>query len=405
MTSQPLAGVRVLELGRLLAAPLAAQILGDLGAEVVKVERAGRGDDFRRYGPVFLKDADGQPTPESAGYISTNRNKRSVTVDFAKPEGREVILGLARRCDVFIENFKVGNLADYGLDYASVRRINPGVIYLSVTGFGQTGPYAARPGTDGAFQALSGLMSITGEPDGEPTRVGTFAVDYVTGVYGAVAVLAALRHRELNGGGGQAIDLALFDSAIAAMAPRSTEYLIGGPSPKRAGNRLAGAAPSQPYRCSDGYLQVQAAMEEHFRVLCDLIDRPALAEDPRFATLSARIANVEALAVELESVFETRSIGHWYDLLSEGGLIVAPIYDVAQCFDDPHVRSRGLRVTTPHELGVTVDLVASPMRFSATPIETYRAPPTQGEGVADVLAEWLGYTSEQVSDLRAIGAV
>ena len=400
----PLSGIRVLELGRMLAAPLVGQLLGDLGADVVKIERLGEGDDFRRYGLVFVKDSDGNPTAESAAYTSMNRNKRSVAVDLAQPSGSELVRDLARKCDIFIENFKVGSLARFGLDYAAQRAVNPGLIYLSVTGFGQAGPYAHRPATDSVFQAMSGLMDVTGEPDGEPVKVGTYAADYTAGLYGALAALAALRHRDQTGEG-QHIDLSLLDCAMALVAPRSCEYLIGGSIPRRIGNRTPGTAPGQLFRCADGHLMVQAGGDRQFATLCKVIERPDLAEDSRFASMQLRLINIDALAEALEETFLTRTGREWFDLLSAAGVLTAPTYDVAQCFADPQVKARGLRVTVPHPIGGSVDLLASPMRFSATPIETYRAPPTMGEGAEDVLSSWLDYDPEQIERLRAAGAI
>jgi crotonobetainyl-CoA:carnitine CoA-transferase CaiB-like acyl-CoA transferase len=400
----PLAGLRVLELGRLLAAPLAAQLLADLGAEVVKVERPGEGDDFRRYGLVFVKDQAGEPTAESAIYTSVNRNKRSITADLSHPDGRALVRDLARRCDIFIENFKVGALTRFGLDYPTLRAADPGLIYLSVTGFGQTGPYAPKPGSDGAFQAMSGLMSVTGEPGGEPVRAGTFAVDYITGVYAALAVMAALRRKDATGAG-QHIDLSLLDCGIATLAPRSCEYLVGGSLPARIGNRTPGTAPAQPFRCADGYLSVQAGSDRLFAELCRVLERPDIAADPRFATPKLRLVNIDPLAELLEPAFLTRTSREWFDLLSAAGMITAPIYDVAQCFADPQVQARGMRVSVPHSLGVPVDLVANPMRFSETPITDYRAPPTLGEGTSEVLRGWLDYDDEAISRLRSAGAI
>jgi crotonobetainyl-CoA:carnitine CoA-transferase CaiB-like acyl-CoA transferase len=400
----PLTGIRVLELGRMLAAPLVGQLLGDLGAEVVKIERRGEGDDFRRYGLVFVKDRNGNPTAESAAYTSANRNKRSITVDLAHPEGSEVVRRLARKCDVFIENFKVGSLARFALDYAAQRAANPGVIYLSVSGFGQSGPYAQKPATDSVFQAMSGLMDVTGEPDGEPVKVGTYAADYTAGLYGALAVLAAMRHRDRTGEG-QHIDLALLDCGIAFVAQRSCEYLIGNSIPGRIGNRTPGTAPGQLFRCADGHIMVQAGSDRMFATLCKVIERPDIAADPRFATLPLRLANIDPLAEALEESFLTRSGKEWFDVLSSASLLVAPIYNVAQCFADPQVQARGIRVTVAHPIGGSVDLVANPMRFSITPIEGYRSPPTMGEGTDDVLSNWLGYDKEKIGHLRAAGAI
>jgi crotonobetainyl-CoA:carnitine CoA-transferase CaiB-like acyl-CoA transferase len=400
----PLAGLRVLELGRLLAAPLVGQLLADLGAEVVKIERRGEGDEFRRYGLVFVKDQDGNPTAESAIYTSVNRNKRSITADLANPEAQALVRSLAERCDVFIENFKVGGLARFGLDYATLRAANPGIIYLSVTGFGQTGPYAPNPGSDAVFQAMSGLMSVTGEPDSEPVKAGTYAIDYITGVYGALSVMAALRSRDQTGEG-QHVDLSLLDCGIATLAPRSCDYLIGGVVPGRVGNRTPGAAPGQLFRCADGLINVQAGSDRLFAILCKVLDRPDLAEDPRFASPRQRLLNVDTLAELLEETFVTRTGREWFEVLNAAGLIAAPIYDVAQCFADPQVQARGMRVSTPHALGGTVDLVANPMRFSASPIEDYRAPPTLGEGTDDVLSAWLDYDDTKITQLRAAGAI
>jgi crotonobetainyl-CoA:carnitine CoA-transferase CaiB-like acyl-CoA transferase len=399
----PLTGIRVLELGRMLAAPLVGQLLGDLGAEVVKIERRGEGDDFRRYGLVFVKDCDGKPTAESAAYTSANRNKRSITVDLAHPEGSELVRDLARKCDVFIENFKVGSLARFALDYAAQRAANPGVIYLSVSGFGQSGPYAQKPATDSVFQAMSGLMDVTGEPDGEPVKVGTYAVDYTAGLYGALAVVAAIRHRDRTGAG-QHIDLSLLDCGIAFLAQRSCEYLIGNSVPGRIGNRTPGTAPGQLFRCADGHIMVQAGSDRMFATLCKVIERPDVAADPRFATLQSRLANIDPLAAALEESFITRTGKEWFEPLSAAGVLVAPIYNVAQCFADPQVQARGMRVTVPHPIGGSVDLVANPMRFSSTPIEGYRSPPIMGEGTDDVLSNWLGYGKEKIAQLRASGA-
>lgn len=400
----PLGGIRALELGRYLAAPLVGQLLGDLGAEVVKVERRGEGDEFRRYGLAFVRDAEGNPTTESAPYVSVNRNKRSITADLAHPEGQEVVRGLARNCDVFIENFKVGALARFGLDYGALRAANPGVIYLSVSGYGQTGPYAPRPATDSAFQAMSGLWHVTGEPDGEPARIGLPASDYIGGLYGALSIVAALRHRDRTGEG-QYIDLSLLDCSVAFLAPRSSEYLISGSVPGRIGNRTPGTAPGQLFRCADGQIMVQAGSNRLFSTLCKILDRPDIAADPRFTTLQLRLVNIDLLARALEESFLTRTGREWFDVLSAAGLIAAPIYDVAQCFADPQVQARGNRVSVTHPLGQSVDMVASPMRFSATPIKDYRCPPPLGEGTLDVLRSWLGYDDERIGQLRDSEAI
>lgn len=401
----PLQGIRVLELGRLLAAPFAAQMLADMGAEVIKVERAGRGDEFRYYGPPFLRDKDGERTDQSASFASTNRNKRGMSVDFAKPEGREIILDLARRSDVFIENFKTGSLAHYGLDYDGIKAVNPDIVYLSVTGFGQSGPYASRPGTDGAFQAMSGMMAVTGEPDGEPQKMGTFIVDFMTGLFGAIAVLGALRHREINQGGGQAIDLALLDCSLASMAMRTAEYFVDGREPERVGNRTPGSAPSQLFRCTDGQLMIQAGFEDAYRHLCHIVGRPDLAEDPRYATRESRVVHIATLEPELCDALSKQSVAHWFERLANAGVICAPIYTPGEAFEDPHVVARGTRVRIPHPRSGTLDVVANPIRFSKTPIESYTAPPSLGEGNADVLSSLLGYAPSRIEQLIAEGVL
>jgi crotonobetainyl-CoA:carnitine CoA-transferase CaiB-like acyl-CoA transferase len=400
----PLSDLRVLELGRLLAAPLAGQILGDLGAEVVKVERPHAGDEFRRYGLVFVKDDEGGDSNLSAIFTSVNRNKRSITVDLEHPDGRSLVRDLAKNCDILIQNFKVGALEKFGLDYDSLRAIHPGIIYLSTSGFGMTGPYAAKPATDGVFQAMSGLMSVTGEPDQEPMRSGSFAVDYSGGLFGVISLLAALRHRDRTGEG-QQIDLSLLDCGIATLASRSCDYLIGDVAPGRAGNRNPGAAPAQLFRCADGHISVQAPSDRLFALLCKILKRPDIADDPRFATPSLRLRNVAALSDLLDEAFTTRTGREWFEELSAAGMIAGPTYDVAQCFADPQVQARGMRVSIPRPSGGPIDVVANPMRFSATPIETYAAPPELGEGVDDVLSAWLGYDPDQISRLRATGAV
>lgn len=405
MATAPLQGIKVLELGRLLAAPFAAQMLADMGAEVVKVERAGRGDEFRYYGPPFLRDREGRRTDQSASFASTNRNKRGITVDFAKPEGRDIILDLARQSDVFIENFKTGSLAHHGLDYNAIKAVNPEIIYLSVTGFGQTGPYAQRPGTDGAFQAMCGLMAMTGDPEGLPQKAGTFIVDFMTGLYGTIAVLAALRHREINQGGGQSIDLALLECGLAAMAMRSTEYFVEGREPERVGNRTSGSAPSQVFRCLDGYMTVQAGFEDAYRHLCRIIGRPDLAEDPRFATRADRVVHVELLEPQLGEALAKGTVAHWFDQLTAAGVICAPIYAPGEAFDDPHIVERGVKVRAEHPENGPLEMVANPIRFSATPISTYVPPPGLGEGNEDILSGWLGYAPDRIAGLRAAGVL
>jgi crotonobetainyl-CoA:carnitine CoA-transferase CaiB-like acyl-CoA transferase len=400
----PLSGIRVVELGRMLAAPLTGQLLGDLGADVVKIEQRGEGDYFRRYGLIAVRDTEGNRTAESAAYTSANRNKRSIAVDLAHAEGAELVRRLAGECDVFIENFKVGGLAKFGLDYASLAAANPGIVYLSITGFGQDGPYAHRPATDSVCQAMSGLMHVSGEPDGEPTKVGTYASDYTAGLYGALAAVSAIRHRDQTGEG-QHIDLSLLDCSVALVAQRSCEYLIGESPPGRIGNRTPGTAPGQLFKCADGYLMVQAGGDRQFATLCRLMDRPDIAADPRFVGMQQRLVNIDALAETLETTFVTKSGREWFDLLTVAGVLTAPIYDIPQCFADPQIQARGLRVTVSHPIAGSIDLVASPMRFSATPIDTYGTPPMMGEGTDEVLSAWLGCDEDEIARLRQAGAI
>jgi crotonobetainyl-CoA:carnitine CoA-transferase CaiB-like acyl-CoA transferase len=312
----PLAGVRVLDMGRLFAAPWAGQLLGDLGAEVIKVERSGQGDEIRMYGPPFLETPDGRPLPDSAYSLSANRNKISISADLSKPEGRQLVRDLAGRCDVLIENFKVGDLARYGLDYDSLHALHPGLIYCSITGFGQTGPKAKAPATDAIFQAMSGMMTVTGDPAGDPQRVGFVVIDLLTGVYATTAILAALRHREVQGGQGQHIDLALLDVAMAAMSHRATEYLLSGVSPMRKGSGSAGNVPARTFQCSDGLLCIQAGGDGPFRKLCRALEHPELADDPRFATRAGRVANEPQLNVILDDILSRRTVQEWYDILA-----------------------------------------------------------------------------------------
>jgi crotonobetainyl-CoA:carnitine CoA-transferase CaiB-like acyl-CoA transferase len=402
--TQSLSGIRVLDMGRIVAAPWCAQVLGDLGADVIKIERPGIGDDMRTYGPSFAKDKDGKVTPESGHYICSNRNKRSLTVDIAQPKGRDIILALAAQCDVLIENYKVGDLKRYGLDYDAVRSINPDIIYCSVTGYGQSGPYASQPGYDAAFQGMSGMMAVTGDPDGEPQRVGVFVIDEMTGLYAAVAILAALRHRDA-GGGGQYLDLALLDVGVAAMAPRTIEWFLDRQIPERLGTRSPGSAPAQVFECRDGYINIQAGAEPHYRRLCDALGLPELKEDPRFATRMDRVRRQDELAALLQEKISGRSQRELSDDLSAHNVVATPIYTADQVVGDPQVKHRGLFFEVPHPTAGTVPLTASPIRMSKTPVKNYRAPPTIGQHSDEVLSELLGMSPEERDALRALGVI
>jgi crotonobetainyl-CoA:carnitine CoA-transferase CaiB-like acyl-CoA transferase len=401
---RPLSGIKVLELGRLVAAPLCGQILADLGADVVKVEHP-EGDEYRRYGPNFLKDKEGRNTKESSGFLSNNRNKRSIAVDLTTPEGAQIVRKLAEDCDVFIENFKVGALVKYGLDRDSIRQLNPQVIYVSVTGYGQTGPYADRPATDGAVQAMSGLQSLTGDPSGPPQRVGVLMADIMTGIYSALAAVAALRHREVNSGGGQAIDMALLDCAMAAVGTAALEYRLSGEPPRRYGNGQPGAVPSQAYACTDGFIQIQAAFDAHFVRLCGAFGIPEVAQDPRFVDRHARVRHKDELNEILIPLFATRSVKAADALLSAADLICSPINDVPTALKDPHVVHRGIELKLPHQAAGQAPSIANPMRFSDTPIRYDSGPPAVGQHTDEVLAQWAGLGADAIAELRDRKAV
>jgi len=399
-----LEGLRVLDLGRIVSAPWCAQTLGDLGADVIKIERPGTGDELRSYGPVFARDAQGRPTPESGHYICSNRNKRSVTVNLAHAQGQEIVRQLAKQADVLIENYKVGDLARYGLDYATLSKLNPQLVYCSITGFGQTGPYCGQPGYDAAFQGMSGMMAVTGEPDGGPQRVGVFVIDEMTGLYAAVAILAALRHRD-QGAGGQYIDMALLDVAVAAMAPRTVEWTLEGRIPDRLGTKSPGSAPAQVFACADGHLNIQAGAEHDYRKLCDALGLPELKEDARFSTRKARVEHQDILIPLLAERIRTFEVQTLAALLRDRGLVASPIYRANEVVNDPQVRHRELHFEVPHPTVGKVPLVASPIRLSSTPVSAYRAPPTIGQHTDEVLTQLLGYTPERIAALRTAGAI
>jgi crotonobetainyl-CoA:carnitine CoA-transferase CaiB-like acyl-CoA transferase len=402
----PLSGVRVLELGRVMAAPLAGQILGDLGAEVIKVERPGVGDDSRVAGLPLLKGQDGAPIPGYAAYfLSVNRNKRSITANLAHPQGQQLVRDLAGRCQVLIENYKSGDLARYGLDYASLRKTAPHLIYCSITGYGQTGPMAGQPGFDGAFQARSGLMAVTGEPDGEPQKVGVHIVDYITGQSAVVAILAALRHVEVGGGEGQHLDLALLDNSIAAMTTVAQRHLMSGEVPPRTGARVKGSVVSRLFDCQDGTILVSAPRDDAFKRLARVAGLDTLADDPRFATPAGRYRHEGVLDAAFEPVFAARPVAAWLAALEAAQVICAPIYAIDQALADPQARARGAVVHAEHPAAGRVGFLASPIRMSETPVERYAPPPALGADQEAVLGEYLGLSAEAVAALRAAGAI
>jgi len=382
----PLNGIRVIDLGRIFAAPWCTQLLGDLGAEIIKIEHPEKGDDFRTYGPPFLVDKSGKPTRESAYYLSANRNKKSVALDLATDWGQRVIRELVTSADVLIENFKVEALKKYGLDYASLAKLRPQIIYCSVSGFGQTGPFAHRGGLDSVIQALSGLMSLTGEPDGEPQKVGMIVDDFAAGMYAAVGILAALRHREVNGGQGQYIDISLLDCGLAMLGPRLMTYLISGEIPQRNGNASFGSAPAQTFRCSDGTIMVQAGSNDQFRRLCHAIERPELVDDPRFGSRSDRVKHIPVLIPALQEIFMRRTVKQWQRALEAAGVLNAPINTVPEALAHEQVEFRQMVRTIPHPVTGTIATIANPIRLSETPLTEYRTPPMLGEHTGEVLA-------------------
>ncbi|MEN4826259.1 CaiB/BaiF CoA-transferase family protein [Pseudomonas sp. P39-UII1] len=403
-----LSHLRVLDLSRVLAGPWSGQILADLGADVIKVERPGSGDDTRAWGPPFLKDAQGENTSEAAYYLSANRNKRSVTIDFTLPEGQRLVRELAAKSDVVIENFKVGGLAAYGLDYASLKAINPKLVYCSITGFGQTGPYAKRAGYDFMIQGLGGLMSLTGRPDGEegagPVKVGVALTDILTGLYSTVAILAALAHRD-QAGVGQHIDMALLDVQVACLANQAMNYLTTGTPPRRLGNAHPNIVPYQDFPTADGDFILTVGNDGQFRKFAEVAGQPQWADDPRFATNKLRVANRAELIPLIRQATVFKTTAEWVSQLEAAGVPCGPINDLAQMFQDPQVLARGLAVSMPHALAGAVPQVASPIRLSETPVEYRRAPPLLGEHTEAVLGDVLGLGADALESLRSSGVL
>jgi len=401
-------GIRILDLSRVLAGPWCTQTLADLGADVVKVERPIFGDDTRGWGPPFLKDSAGNDSTDAAYYLGTNRNKRSITCDFASAQGQDIIRALALVSDVFIENFKVGDMARYGLDFASLHKINPRMVYCSVTGFGQTGPYRERAGYDYAVQGIGGLMSVTGERDdigGGPQKVGVAVADLFTGMYASVAILAALRHAE-NTGQGQHIDMALLDTQVAMLANLGANYLVSGKVPGRAGNAHQNIVPYQVFEVAptaDGnkdHLILAVGNDGQYAKFCAVAGRPELSQDPRFAKNSERVRNRAVLVPMLEEVMRTRSKQDWLSALEAAKVPCGAINNLAEVFDDPHVQSRAMVHTWDRPGTGPVNLVSSPMKLSATPVRNEVAPPLLGQHTNEVLGELLGYSSEKIQQLR-----
>ena len=391
----------------MLAGPWCTQTLADLGADVIKVERPGSGDDTRGWGPPFLKDREGRDTAESAYYLGTNRNKRSIAVDIVQPAGQALIRELVARCDVFIENFKVGDMARYGLDATALCALNPALVYCSVTGFGQTGPYRERAGYDYAVQGIGGLMSVTGErddlPGGGPQKVGVAVADLFTGMYATVAILAALRHRDRTGEG-QVVDMALLDSQVAMLANLGANYLATGVAPARAGNAHQNIVPYQVFEVADGHLILAVGNDSQFAKFCEVAGAGELASDPRFMRNEGRVRHRDTLVPLLATLMTQRTKRDWLSALEAAKVPCGAINNLAEVFADPQVNARGMTVAVDHPLAGSLRLVASPMKLSATPVQYRRAPPLLGEHTDEVLRD-LGWSDAQRAALRAHGVI
>jgi formyl-CoA transferase len=401
-------GTRVLDLTRVLAGPWATQNLADLGAEVIKVERPGHGDDTRKWGPPFLRDREGRDTADAAYYLACNRGKKSITLDFTRPQGRSLARRLALGADVLVENFKVGDLARHGLDYASLARDNPRLVYCSITGFGQDGPYRDRPGYDFMVQGLGGLMSVTGErddvPGGGPQKVGVAVSDLFTGMYATSAILAALLEREKSGRG-QAIDMALLDVQVAMLANLSSSYFVSGEAPRRMGNAHQNIVPYHVFRAADAFIIVAVGNDGQFAAFCRVLGVPEWATDARFATNAKRVGHRDLLVGMISERVAQRPAAEWLAGLEGAGVPCGPINDLDQVFADPQVVHRGMRVQAAHPAAGQVSMVANPIKFSATPIAHDRAPPLLGQHTEEVLGGLLGLSGEEIATLRAAGAI
>jgi crotonobetainyl-CoA:carnitine CoA-transferase CaiB-like acyl-CoA transferase len=405
----PLRGIRVLDLSRVLAGPWAAQMLGDMGAEVIKVERPGSGDDSRLFGPPFLKDKAGRDTRRTAMFQAANRNKRAITLNIADPRGQAILKRLVAGVDVLIENYKVGTLARYGLGYADLSAINPRLIYCSITGYGQTGPYKDRGGYDPIAQAASGMMSVTGfpedQPGGGPMKAGPSVADMTAGYYAVNAILGALYDRDVHGGSGQSIDISLLDSAIALMAHPAGTYFASGKPPGLVGTQANGGAPGGGFRCADGYIMIAPGNEQLYRAFCRALDRPELAEDPRFLTNRDRLVNRPELMRLLDETISGMSVADLHSRMVAAGIPSSPVNDAADVFADPHVQHRGIEVKLDHPQMGEMRLVGNPIKASGNLIVECRAPPELGEDNRDILSKDLGLSDEEMDDLHRAGII
>lgn len=400
--------LKVLDLTRILAGPWATQNLADMGAEVIKIERPGVGDDTRTWGPPFLKDTEGRETRDSSYFLSANRGKQSVTVDLASTEGQEIIRQLVRDADVLVENYKVGTLARYGLAYEDLRAINPRLVYCSVTGFGQSGPYAALPGYDYVFQGMGGLMSMTGVPDGQPgaapMKSGIAISDLLTGMYATTAILAAIEHRHVSGEG-QYIDMSLLDCIVTINSYQAINYFLSGKIPQRMGNAHSNMVPYQVFRCREGDIIIAVGNDAQYTAFCKVIGRPKLAIDPLYSTGPQRNRNREALIPLIAEAMLARSMEEWVTLLEANNVPCGPIHNMKQVFEDPQVRHRDMQLSLPHSAGVNAPGVANPIRLSDTPIRYERSAPTLGEHNQAILNGRLGLSDERIAELKRKGVV
>jgi crotonobetainyl-CoA:carnitine CoA-transferase CaiB-like acyl-CoA transferase len=398
----PLTGIKVLDLTRVLAGPWCTQNLADLGAEVTKIERPGSGDDTRGWGPPYIKDAQGNDTTEAAYYASANRNKQSVALDIASPRGAELVRQLAMQSDILVENFKVGGLRKYGLDYDSIKAINPQLIYCSITGFGQTGPFASRPGYDFMIQGMGGLMSITGErddlPGGGPQKAGVAVADLMTGMYATVGILAAL-HERSRSGLGQHIDMALLDCQVAMLANQNLNYMTSGVAPRRAGNAHQNLVPYQVFAAADGHLIVAVGNDSQFRNYCGVIGRPGLADDVRFKTNPNRVINRDLLVPMLVEAMKLQSRDHWLEELERVGVPAGPINTIEQVYENPQVLARDMKRVLPHTSAGEAPVSSSPLKLSDSPVAYRHAAPLLGEHTEQVLSERLGLSAEEIQQL------
>ncbi len=405
---KPLTGLRVLDMSRILAGPWCGQVLADLGAEVIKIERPGKGDDTRSWGPPFLKDREGRDTAESAYYLCANRGKQSVTLDIAKPEGQALARELAQQSDIMLENYKVGDLKRYGLGYDTLSALNPRLIYCSITGFGQDGPLKDRAGYDFMVQGMGGLMSITGErddlPGGGPQKAGVAIADLMTGMYSTVAILAALEERH-NSGRGQYIDMALLDTQVAWLANQNTNYLIGGEVPVRMGNAHPNVVPYQTFATQDGSIILAVGNDGQFKRFCEAAGIPDTGGDPRFASNALRIANREACIAAITPAMKRKTTAEWIAVLEPLGVPCGPVHRLDEVFANPQIRHRNMKVNVPHPLSGMVPLVANPIKYSRTPLSYETPPPLLSQHTEDVLRGLLGKSDAEIAALRAAGII